>query len=294
MARRRQQPVKWHRHRYSTDDFTQMANVLGVDRNLVEAQSRKIEEAARWLYSDSATPRRTPPSKLRDRMKRIARAAEKLLRELGAKDLDDAYDGRVDDDVMNYLVSGNCAGEEDLVAGETRQVGQLAEIVARGVRAAKSMRRRAIAADPAIARVSEATLPKGHVGDWALNNWIEATMTIYVAISGKPPTTWAPSSKPHTRQSGGPLIRFLAAAASPLGIAMKPNDWRNRVRAPVDATIPAAGDMVQFVTGVKRMRVWDGERKIATIPLYSIAKFTRLDGGWSREIKPRRDRPRPK
>jgi hypothetical protein len=47
----------------------------------------------------------------------------------------------------------------------------------------------AAAAVVAAARIGDLTVPKGHHGDRAVNNWIGEMMSIYRAITGRKPGT---------------------------------------------------------------------------------------------------------
>jgi len=112
----------------------------------------------------------------------------------------------------------------------TRRIGRLAELV-EAIAAANDLERWARYATDEISKFGGLTVPKGHRGDVAVNDWIAAMLSIYGQITGKGPGTsvGAPASD-NRGVPGGPLIRFLEAAGKPLGIECPPDAWRSRIR----------------------------------------------------------------
>ena len=79
--------------------------------------------------------------------------------------------------------------------------------------------------------IGNLTVPKGHQGDAAVNNWIAAMMEIYRKITGaEPATSVGHVDQPNEGIASGPFIRFLQAAGEPLGISYSEDAWRSRVR----------------------------------------------------------------
>ena len=86
-----------------------------------------------------------------------------------------------------------------------------------GVAAAAEFERRAKKAATEVTRVGKLTVREGNPGDDAVNNWIDAMMSIYRKITGKEPrTSVGGPNKPNEGIADGPLIRFLQAAAKPI------------------------------------------------------------------------------
>jgi len=82
-----------------------------------------------------------------------------------------------------------------------------------------------------VERLGKLTVPKGHRGDVAENDWIAAMMSIYKKITGEDPRTSV--GGPLGKDEGvarGPLIRFLKAAGKPIGIKYLADGWRSRTR----------------------------------------------------------------
>ena len=63
--------------------------------------------------------------------------------------------------------------------------------------------------------------------DDAISLWLESIVGIYERFTGRPAGT---STDAYSGESGGPLIRFVSAAAHPIGIDLSPSRWRNRIR----------------------------------------------------------------
>jgi hypothetical protein len=64
-------------------------------------------------------------------------------------------------------------------------------------------------------------------------------MSVYRIITGKEPaTSVGGSNRPNEGISGGPLIRFLAAAGKPLDLEFSADAWRSRVRTVLKTTSP--------------------------------------------------------
>lgn len=116
------------------------------------------------------------------------------------------------------------------VVQATQRIARLAEIV-EGVVAAAELSRRAEQAAAEVATVGEMTVEAGNRGDRAINNWVAAMMSAYHVITGEEPaTSVGGANRPDEGIAGGPLIRFLTAAATPLQLKFYEDAWRSRVR----------------------------------------------------------------
>jgi hypothetical protein len=214
---------------YEQPNFEQIANAIGVEVGQIAKHGNHFEAAALWYRLNKRRPTRIAPSKLRDKLHRVAKSARRLLTSLGVNDPDEAYDGPGDPEILRALV---LVGEpsEDPVIEATRRMGRLVEIID-GALAAAEFDRRARKAATEVSRVGKLTVRAGNPGDDAVNDWIAAIMGLYRTITGKEPATsvGAPE-RPNEGIAAGPLIRFLQAAGKPLGIEFSEDAWRSRVR----------------------------------------------------------------
>ena len=214
---------------YTHSDFEQIATAIGIAAKQVANLGTQFEAAALWFRLDKRRPRRTAPSKRREKLNQVAKSARRLLKSLGINDPDEAADGPGDPEIFEALV---LIGEPDAnpIMEATRRIGRLVEIV-EGIAAAAEFDRRAQKAATEVAEVGKLTVREGNPGDDAVNEWIAAMMTIYREITGKEPATsvGAPG-RPNEGIAAGPLIRFLQAAGKPLKIEFSEDAWRSRVR----------------------------------------------------------------
>jgi hypothetical protein len=211
---------------YSREDLEQIATAIRRDVSDVHRYEKQFEAAAMWfrLGRNALKIHRTAPFVMRARMRRIANAARKLLRHLDVRDPAQAPDGP-GIAVLQVLASAD-GGPEDAVVRATARIGRLVEIL-EAVNAAQELERRAQIGAEDVVRIGELVVPKGHHGETAVNDWIAAMMSIYKKITGKGPGI---SVKPDSGKAAGPLIRFLQAAGSPLGIQFSPESFAGRIK----------------------------------------------------------------
>jgi hypothetical protein len=214
---------------YTHTNFEQIATAIGIGVKPVANLQAQFEAAALWFRLDKRRPRRTAPSKQREKLTQVAKSARRLLNSLGIDDPDEAVDGPGDAEIFKALV---LAGEpdENPVMEATRRIGRLAEIV-EGIAAAAEVEGRAQKAATEVAEVGKLTVQEGNPGDDAVNDWIAAMLGIYRTLTGKEPATSV--GAPERSNEGiaaGPLIRFLQAAGKPLNIEFSEDAWRSRVR----------------------------------------------------------------
>jgi len=213
---------------YTHANFEQIATSIEMEVGRVAKHANLFKAAALWYRLDRRRPTRIAPSKLQEKLDRIAKRARQLLTSLGVNDPDEA-DGPGDRDVLCALV---LTGErkEDPVIEATRRIGRLLEIMD-GVTAAAELDRRARKAATEAAAVGKLTVREGNSGDDAVNDWIATMMGLYRTITGKEPkTSVGAPEQPNEGIAVGPLIRFLQAAGKPLEIEFSEDALRSRVR----------------------------------------------------------------
>ena len=172
---------------YSTEDFERIAAAIDVDVSETTRHEKLFEAAAFWYRMDCGSTSRTPPSKMFDRMNRIAKSARRLLTQLQVGSHDEAADGPGNFEILEILASAD-EPSEDAVVNATRRIGRLGEILD-SIEAASELERRARKAGDDVARLGELTVAKGHHGEAAVNNWIASMMEIYRKITGCEPAT---------------------------------------------------------------------------------------------------------
>jgi len=193
----------------------------------------QFEAAAVWYRLDSNSPSRTAPSILKKKLLQISKSARRLLHNLGIDDPADAPDGPDDISIFDLLASVD-GMTEDRVARATARLERLVAILD-GIEVAWELQRIALEASDDASRLGELTVHKSHLGDANVNDWIASMMSIYVEVTGEDPATsvGAPE-RPDEGIARGPLIRFLAASGTPLGIEYASDAWRSRVRTILD------------------------------------------------------------
>lgn len=245
---------------YSREDYQRIANAIGKSMADVLRHGNEFEAAATWYRlnippaerngASTSEMRKQRPKKpktpserrkqrskkpktlsqLRKKANQIEAAAKKLLRHLGVYHCREAPDGPGDRDLLIFLASYGAASEEE-VTQATAQIGRLAELSG-AITATKFLE--VCAAEAAQEAINFGRLiPEGHLGDLPENDWIAAMMSLYEKITGrKARTSVIAPGRPGKGKSAGPLIRFLVAAGSPLGIKhpTESESWRGRIR----------------------------------------------------------------
>jgi hypothetical protein len=215
---------------YSREDFEQIAAAIRKDVTQVCRHEKRFEAAAMWyrLGQNALKNQRTTPFIMRNRMTQIANAARKLLRHLGVWDPAQAPDGPAIA-VLQVLASTDDASEDAIVRA-TARIGRLVEIF-EAADAVRELERRAHMGAEDVVRIGKLTVPKGHQGEAAVNDWIAAMMSIYKQITGNNPgiSVGAPGRR-RWGKAAGPLIRFLEAAGKPIGIQLSPDSFAGRIK----------------------------------------------------------------
>ena len=216
--------------RYSKKDFARIATAIGKKVADVERYEKTFEAGSLWYRLDFKAPtgKRVTPFRMRNRMTRIASAADRLLKQLGVCDAADAPDGPAIG-ILEVLASTG-DDTEDAVIRATARVGRLVELL-EAVDATRELKDLALRGAADAKRLGRLTVPKGHQGDVAENNWIAAMMSLYRQITGKEPRTSVGGPLGNDEgKARGPLIRFLEAAGKPIGIKYSTDGWRSRIR----------------------------------------------------------------
>ena len=215
---------------YSRENFEQIASAIQKDVAEIYQCKNDFEAAALTYRFDLDLPERKKPSELRKRLIQIGNTARKLPRLLGTEGPSQAPDGPARD-VLQVLASTGHKTEEDPIIRATARVGRLVEILD-AVDACREIERRADNGAKEAVEIGKLYIPKGHQGDVAVNDWIDCMLRIYQKITGK--RKFGISVKgPHQRDSGkptGPLIRFLQAAGTPLGIRLSAASLAGRIK----------------------------------------------------------------
>ena len=141
------------------------------------------------------------------------------MKELEIKNYDEAANGPGSFELLEILAAVE-EPDEHAVINATRRMGQLATMLD-AIEAAIELEGRALAAAEDVLAVGKLTVPKGHQGEAAVNNWIAAMMDIYRKITGaEPATSVGHVDQPNEGIASGPLIRFLQAAGEPLWLRL--------------------------------------------------------------------------
>lgn len=200
---------------YTDVDYQRIADAIGVDVTEVTAEHTSFEAAAEFWRSGVRRPRRLPRSRILGKLERTRKAAINLLNSLGIKDLEDAYDGPLDEDLVRGLTLSR-DHNEDVLADATRHIGRLVEILG-SVEATLDLKQRAEAGAMEEERFAGLTAFRHRSEDDVMNGWVASMMEIYQRVTGKEPATSTGSAgRPNEGVGSGPLIRFLQAAGAPL------------------------------------------------------------------------------
>jgi hypothetical protein len=218
---------------YSSEDYERIAAAIGADIGDIVEHKQLFERAADWYRLDRGPPHGTtthlPPSKMREKLQRIAKSARRLLKDLEITNDEDAADGPGSFEVLEVLAAVE-EPNEDAVVTAVERLGRLATMID-AIAAARELERRALGAAEDVISLGKLTVPKGHQGAAPVNSWIAAMMETYRKITGVEPTTSVGHvGKLNEGIASGPLIRFLQAAGEPLGLAYSEDAWRSRVR----------------------------------------------------------------
>jgi hypothetical protein len=216
---------------YKQLNFEEIATAIGVEVGQIAKHANQFEAAALWYRLNKRRPTRIAPSKLQEKLDRLAKSARRLLTSLGVEDPNEAADGPGDAEILHALV---LLGErnEDPVLEATRRIGRLVEIID-GVAAAAELERRASQAAIEVAEVGKLTVREGNPGDDEINDWIATMMDLYRRNTGREPaTSVGADGRRNESIAQGPFIRFLQAAGKPLSMQLFEDALRSRVRMP--------------------------------------------------------------
>lgn len=226
---------------YSAEDFERIAEAVGVPAAKVAKEGLLLDIAAEFYRLDRSSPKRTPPSVLTPRLKSVHSNAIRLLAALKIYEPELGADGPPRD-LLAVLASHTEHYEEPAILQATDRVGKMVEILnafEEAAEAAKTLEQYSELALGSVETVHKPLTTPGNKGDAAVNNWLDAAMTIYKRVSGRPIGTsvGSPESKA-AGKPGGPLIRFLTAAGAPLGLKYSEKAWRKRIRSISESATP--------------------------------------------------------
>src|SRR5262245_49646022 len=83
---------------YTHSDFEQIATAIGIAVKHVANLATQFEAAALWFRLDKRRPRRTAPSKRREKLNQVAKSARR--QSLGINDPSEAADGPGDQEIF--------------------------------------------------------------------------------------------------------------------------------------------------------------------------------------------------
>jgi hypothetical protein len=215
---------------YSEENFEQIASAIHRDVAEIYQYKNDFEAAALMYRLDLDLPERKKPSELRKQLIKIGNAARKLLRLLEVQDPSQAPDGPARD-VLQVLASTRHKTQEDPIIRATARVGRLVEILD-AVEACREIERAAVNGAEKAVEIGKLYVPRGYQGDVAVNDWIGCMLGIYQKITGKRKLGISVKA-PRQRDRGkptGPLIRFIQAAGTPLGIRLSAASLAGRIK----------------------------------------------------------------
>jgi transcriptional regulator with XRE-family HTH domain len=240
---------------YTEEDYSAIAEAVNEPVERVLTFAGALDEQALWFRLESAQrsrtagkaprgstdrtqdspdrelPPRPTPTAMRNKLRSIESAGNRLLQTLGIGRREDAPDGPEDWDVLDAL-AGALRNDEDLVINASGRISELIEVVVEALNSAALLERAAAQATVEQARLGRLIVPPGHQGNQPLNNWIAEMARIYRDLTGNDPGTSVGSAgRSNEGEAGGPFIRFLQAASRPLGVKQSPSAWRRRVRS---------------------------------------------------------------
>src|SRR4051794_30100164 len=91
---------------YEQENYEQIATAIGMEVGQIAKHKSRFEAAATWYRLDRRRPTRIAPSKTREKLNQIAKAARRLLTSLAVNDPDEAADGPGDPEILNALLLG--------------------------------------------------------------------------------------------------------------------------------------------------------------------------------------------
>jgi hypothetical protein len=100
---------------YTHSHFDQIAGAIGVGASQVAKHEAQFDGAALWYRLNRGRPTRIPPSKLRDKLDRVAKSARRLLTTLGVNDPDEAADGPGDAEILHALMLLGESNEDPVI-----------------------------------------------------------------------------------------------------------------------------------------------------------------------------------
>jgi hypothetical protein len=238
-------PATETRRIYFRGRYKCIARAIDFPVEVVMTHAVKFEEAAHAFQHDGRGELNKPADRRKelqrisrtaerflnalgaDELQKILPAAERLLKVLGVTETADAVDGP-SPRVRELLFYADTVHEDEVILA-TERIGHFADVT-QAIEAARTLKRAADEAAEAVGRLGDLISPTGHQAG-PLTEWIAALLEIYEKLTGKDPgTSIGAPDRQNAGKAGGPLIRFLQAAAGPLGIEKSEHAWRSLIR----------------------------------------------------------------
>ena len=148
---------------YSNQDFERIAETIAKSPAHVTSYAHRFEAAAAWYRLYCRAPKGLLLADTGKRMRQIANAAGRLLKQLEIYDYRRAPDGPGDVTLLDFLASAENRTEDDIILA-TAQIGRLAEIFD-AIDAARELEQRGRKAAEEAKHLSRLTSIKGRRGD---------------------------------------------------------------------------------------------------------------------------------
>jgi hypothetical protein len=97
---------------YEQPNFAEIADAIDVDVALIAKHENLFEAAALWYRLARKRPERIVPSKLSEKLDRIAKSARRLFSSLAVSGLDEAADGPGNIEILAALVLAGQPNED--------------------------------------------------------------------------------------------------------------------------------------------------------------------------------------
>ncbi|MGF7163032.1 hypothetical protein FHS85_004690 [Rhodoligotrophos appendicifer] len=133
-------------------------------------------------------------------------------------------------DLLANWFRGNQDDGEAGVLGAAERLSSIV-ILIEGAKAAAFIRRQASEGQKDVALVRQIVAQRGPQPDPAFERWAARMVALYAEITGaEPAMSVGGPGRPNEGVAGGPLVRFLIACGTPLGITLGEDAWRSWFR----------------------------------------------------------------
>jgi len=189
--------MQWSR-KYQDDDLRRVAESISVSLDAVIMERPAFEAAAGWFGCDERAPKRPAVSLLVRKLQQVERTLAKLVKHLEYPNVAEA-------------LANETRGGED-------EIWRAVHFLEKSVHAA-------------VNNLGGTSADEIFDKDVAINIWISKVVPIYERLTGNVRGTSVGGAGSRSEGiAGGPLIRFLQAAAVPIGFNVDEDAWRARYR----------------------------------------------------------------